>query len=142
MIDNATVKNRIERIEEDLLHLKNFIGFSFDDIAKSYNTHKTVERIIEIIVSHAIDINQHIIAEQGKGSLPFDFKESFLLLTDLGVYPKEFAERISNSAGLRNILVHDYTKLDEKKFYSSIKDCYKDYTQYCRYIINYLKKAS
>lgn len=141
MIDNAMVKNRIERIEEDLLHLKDFVGFSFDDIAKSYNTHKIVERIIEIIVNHAIDINQHIIVESGKGHLPFDFKESFLLLTDLGVYPKEFAERISNSAGLRNILVHEYTKLDEKKFYNSIKDCYKDYTQYCRYIIDYLRKT-
>lgn len=141
MIDNAMVKNRIERIEEDLLHLKDFVGFSFDDIAKSYNTHKTVERIIEVIVNHAIDINQHIIAESGKGHLPFDFKESFLLLTDLAVYPKEFAERISQSAGLRNILVHEYTRLDEKKFYHSIKDCYKDYTKYCRHVIDYLKKA-
>lgn len=136
------VKNRIERIEEDLLHLKDFVGFSFDDIAKNYNTHKAAERIIEVVVNHAIDINQHIVVECGKGHLSFDFKESFLLLEDLGFYPKEFAERISSSAGLRNILVHDYTKLDEKKFYSSIKDCYRDYTQYCRYIIDYLKKAS
>lgn len=141
MINNAMVKNRIERIEEDLLHLKDFVGFPFDDIAKNYNMHKTVERIIEIIVNHAIDINQHIIVEQGKGHLPFDFKESFLLLTDLGIYPKEFAEKISKSVGLRNILVHEYTRLDEKKFYSSIKDCYKDYTQYCRYIIDYLNKT-
>lgn len=141
MIDNAMVKNRIERIEEDLLHLKDFVSLSFDDIAKNYNTHRTVERIIEIVVNHAIDINQHIIAEQGKGNLPFDFKESFLLLEDLGIYPKEFAEKISKSAGLRNILVHEYTKLDEKKFYSSIKDCYKDYVRYCRYIIDYLKAS-
>lgn len=142
MINKAMVKKRIERVEDDLLHLKDFVGFSFDDVAKNYNTHKTVERIIEIIVNHAIDINQHIIVEQGKGSLPFDFKESFLLLEDLGVYPREFAEKISESAGLRNILVHEYTKLDEKKFYRSIKDCYRDYTQYCRYIIDYLDKAS
>ncbi len=98
MINKAMVKKRIERVEDDLLHLKDFVGFSFDDVAKNYNTHKTVERIIEIIVNHAIDINQHIIVEQGKGSLPFDFKESFLLLEDLGVYPKECAEMISNSA--------------------------------------------
>lgn len=45
MIDKAMVKNKIERIEEDLLHLKGFVGFSFDKVAKSYNTHKIVDAL-------------------------------------------------------------------------------------------------
>lgn len=135
------VKNKIDRIQEDLLHLEDFLDVSFDEVAKDYNTHKVVERIIEVIVNTAIDINQHIIVEEGKGDLPFDFKESFLLLSDFGVYPRKFAEEISQSAGLRNILVHEYTKLDERKFYNSIKDCYKDYTKYCRYVLDYLAKS-
>jgi len=141
MIDIAMVKNRIDRIEEDLLHLKDFAGLTFDEVARNYNTHKIVERIIEVVVNAAIDINQHIIANSNKSDLPFDFKESFLMLSDLSVYPRDFARKISESASLRNILVHEYTKLDEKKFYSSIKDCYKDYTEYCRYIIDYLNKS-
>lgn len=135
------IDKRIAKIQQELRYLEEFQDFTFDDVAKDYKTHHVVERIIEVVVGFAIDINQHIIVEQGKGDLPFDFKESFLLLTDLAVYPKEFAERISNSAGLRNILVHDYAKLDERKFYNSIKDSYKDYTQYCRYVIDYLRKT-
>ena len=141
MIDIAMIKNRIDRIEDDLLHLKDFVGLTFDDVARNYNTHKIVERIMEVIVNAAIDINQHIIANSKKSDLPFDFTESFVLLSDIGVYPRDFAEKISKSAGLRNILVHEYIKLNEKKFYNSIKDCYKDYTRYCRYIMDYLKKT-
>ena len=51
--------------------------------------------------------------------------------------------------GLHNILVYQYRKLDEKIFYFarnklvyySIKDCLSQYTRYCRYILNYLKKT-
>lgn len=141
MLNRKMVEKKISKIYEELRYLEEFLEFTFDDVAKDYKTHHIVERIIEIVVGFAIDINQHIIVEQGKGDLPFDFKKSFLLLFNLGIYPKEFAERISNSAGLRNILVHDYAKLDEKKFYNSIRDCFKDYTRYCRYIIDYLRKT-
>ena len=140
MLDREMIKGKILRIDKELAYLDDFQDFSLDELAKDYTMHHAAERMIEVIVNFAIDINQHIIANSPKKNLPFDFKESFLVLSEIGVYPKEFANRISQSAGLRNILVHEYTKLDEKKFYSSIKDCYKGYTRYCRYIINYLGK--
>ncbi|QQG40755.1 MAG: DUF86 domain-containing protein [Candidatus Levyibacteriota bacterium] len=142
MIDEKMVVEKIRRIQIELLNLERFEVFTFDEVAKNYDTHTIVERIIERIVGFAIDINQHILVEGGKGDLPFDFKKSFLFLVDLDVYPKEFAEQICESAGLRNILVHDYVKLDENKFYNSIRDCNHDYTKYCRYILDFLKKKS
>jgi len=140
MIDKRMIQTKIKSIQVDLEQLKRFKKLSFNDVVKSYDTHKIVERIIELVVNEAIDINQHLIAESKDSELSFDFKESFLLLAKLGVYPKKFAEEISKSAGLRNILVHQYRKLDEKIFYNSIKDCLKQYTRYCRYILEYLKK--
>ena len=140
MTDLQTVKNKITRIQKDLSHLKEYTDISFDEIAKDYGKHKIVERIIEIVVNEAIDINQHIIVASGKGKLPFDFKQSFLLLAELKVYPEEFAKQISKSAGLRNILVHEYRQLDEQIFYHSIKECFEEYTRYCRYILDYLEK--
>jgi len=140
MLNKKLIKEKIKHIQEDLLHLKDYQNLSFDKVAKDYTTHKVIERIIEVIVNEAIDINQHLIVELGKGKLPFDYKESFLLLGELGILPQKFAEEISRSVGLRNILVHQYRKLDEKIFYQSIKDCLKQYSNYCRYVIKYLDK--
>lgn len=138
MINKNLIEKKIKLIQEDLEKLKKFKDYSFDEIAKDYYTHKTVERIIEVIINEAIDVNQHLIIELGKGKLPFDYKESFLFLADLKILPKNFTEKIANSVGLRNILVHQYHKLDEKIFYQSIKDCLRQYTQYCGYILKYL----
>ena len=140
MINKDLIERKIKSIQDDLEKLEKFKDYSFYEIAKEYYTHKSVERIIEVIINEAIDINQHLVIELGKGKLPFDYKESFLLLADLKILPKKFTEKIAESVGLRNILVHQYQKLDEKIFYHSINDCLKQYTQYCRYILKYLKK--
>lgn len=136
------VERKILAIQGDLAKLAEFQDVSFDDIAKDYWKHKSVERVIEVILNEAIDINQHLIVKSGQGKLPFDFKQSYLMLVDLGVYPKEFAETIATSVGLRNILVHQYRELDERVFYASIKECLTQYTEYCRYITTYLGRVT
>lgn len=140
MIDEQMIQAKIKLIQTDLKQLKRFKNLSFKEVVKNYDTHKIIERILELVVNEAIDINQHLITESKISELSFDFKESFLLLVKLKVYPKKFAKEISKSVGLRNILVHQYRKIDEKIFYHSIKDCFQQYTQYCRYILRYLKK--
>lgn len=140
MIDIRMVKNKVDAILTDLNQLKEFESYTFDQVAKDYRTHKVIERIIEVVVNEAIDINQHLIVKSGQGKLPFDFKESFLLLVTIGVYPEAFAKKIADSIGLRNILVHQYRKLDEQVFFLSIKDCFEQYTKYCGYILRYLEQ--
>ncbi|MDZ7586357.1 MAG: HepT-like ribonuclease domain-containing protein [Patescibacteria group bacterium] len=138
MIDNNLIKRKVAAIQADLTELAKFKDYSLEQIAGNYRNHKVVERIIEVVVNEAIDINQHIIVNSGYKELPFDFRESFLLLIKLKVYPKSFAQKIANSVGLRNILVHQYRKLDEEIFYASIKDCLRQYSQYCGYILKFI----
>lgn len=142
VLDTALIQEKIRSIQEDLLHLQDYKDYSLEDIAKDYEKHKAIERIIEVIISEAIAVNQHLIVELGGGKLPFDYKESFTLLGELGVLPASFSQNISSSVGLRNILVHQYRRLDEEIFHASITDCLKDYTTYCGHILSYLKRIA
>ncbi|MCL6645753.1 MAG: DUF86 domain-containing protein [Dehalococcoidia bacterium] len=58
----------------------------------------------------------------------------------LGVYPQEFADRIARSAGLRNILVHDYNDADRKIVHASITSCLRDYHRYVEYVRDFLDR--
>ncbi|MFH1392702.1 MAG: HepT-like ribonuclease domain-containing protein [bacterium] len=139
MINKEFVKNKINFIQEELENLAKYKNYSFEEIVSDYIKHAVTERILERIINDAIDINQHIISESEKTKIPADYTETFLALFELEVFPKNFADVVSKSVGLRNILIHHYRELDEKLFYKSIKACLRDYTKYCDYVLKFLK---
>ena len=141
MLNKEFVKSKINFIQEELGILSKLKAFSFQEIVSDYFKHSTAERIIEKVIGDALDINQHIISESQKIEVPSDYKETFLALAKLKILPNDFSEAIAQSVGLRNALVHNYRKLDEKKFYNSISDCLNDYVKYCDYILKYIKNG-
>lgn len=143
MVNIDFIYRKISLIQEDLSRLSELSEFSFDEIAQDFLKQNTVERLLEKIIIRAIDTNEHLIAElAGKDTIaPKTYKETFLELTNLKVYPKKFAEEISKSVGTRNVLVHEYDEeIDYSMLYNSISDCLKDYHLYCDYILKFIKK--
>lgn len=140
MLNKRFIKRKITLIGEELERLKEFSDFTLEELAKDYIKQAAVERLLEKIINRAIDVNQHLIAELSEKTTPKSYKETFLELSEINVYPRDFAEQISKSAGTRNVLTHDYNNIDYSKIYNSIFDCLKDYHQYCQYILDFLDK--
>jgi len=144
MLKKDFVEKKIDLIQEDLLHLADFSLFTLEQVSGDFYKYNTLERLLEKIIVRAIDINEHLLSELAveKNKIPETYRETFLQLVELGVYPEKFAVQISKSVGTRNILVHDYDddKTDYEKIYTSVNDCLKDYHQYCEYILNFLSK--
>lgn len=141
MINEKFIKRKISLIQDDLAKFVDFAKYSFEEIASDYVKQAAIERFLERIINRAIDINQHLIVELAtKGiSAPKDYTETFMILINLNVYPKEFGKEISKSVGTRNILVHEYDKTDQKLIYNSIADCLRDYHKYCNYILKFIE---
>jgi len=74
------------------------------------------------IIGRAIDINQHVLAQEltPKLSAPLDYTETFPKLAEIGVSPREFAQEIAKSAGFRNAIVHGYNRVDQATVYQSV----------------------
>ncbi len=141
MIKKDFVNRKIKLIQEELGFLKKYKGYAFEEVAADFMKQAAVERIFQRIITRAIDINQHLIAENGKGLEKIrSYKDTFLELSAMGVYPEEFAQEIALSAGFRNILVHDYDRVDTALVYNSIEKALAQYSLYCEYVFNYINK--
>lgn len=124
------------------MRLGEFANLTIDEIAKDYRTQAIVERLLERIIGRAVDINQHLIAERGAHLETIrKYRDTFLRLADLGVYPQEFAIRIAPSAGLRNALVHDYNDIDREVLQKSIGEAIAEFNDYTKYVLAFLEKA-
>ncbi|MBI3274139.1 MAG: DUF86 domain-containing protein [Candidatus Colwellbacteria bacterium] len=141
MLDKELIKRKLYLNEQELQRLKMFEHLTVDEIAKDPVKHAACERFLERLITRAIDINRHIIAEKGDAGLTVTkYRDTFLRLSNLGIYPEAFAKKIAPSAGLRNALVHDYNDIDQRLFKKSIGEAIKEFNQYARYVLSYLEK--
>jgi len=131
------VERKISLIQDDLEKLSRLKDFSLNEIVSDFMKQATVERLLERIITRAIDINQHLISERATPDIspPKDYHETFLRLAEIKIYPADFAKEIAKSVSTRNLLVHEYDNIDYERVYHSIKDCLKDYRAYIDYIL-------
>lgn len=142
MLNKEFIQQKIELIQQDLVYMEKLSHFSFQEIVSDFTKMNTFERLLEKIVARAIDINEHFINELATVEIksPQSYKETFLRLSELDIYPQNFAISIVKSVGTRNALTHDYDDLDLQKVYSSAKECLENYNRYCEYILQFLEK--
>ena len=141
MIDREFIQEKINLITRDLKRLEVFSDLSIDQIAKDFIKFAALKNILMETIGRAIDINQHVISEMSgsETEAPKTYHETFILLGDLNILPKDFAEEISKSAGLRNVIVHEYNNLDKAIIYKKVGDAISQYIKYCDYVMKLMK---
>ncbi len=142
MIDKELIKEKVNLITRDLERLKEFSGMTIQEIAGDFMKFAALKNILMEVIGRAIDINEHIIAEFAgpKTEAPKTYRETFLLLAEFDVFPSDFAEVISKSAGFRNAIVHEYNNLDKGEVYKTVDEAVSQYTRYCEYVMEFLSK--
>lgn len=100
---------------------------------------RAIERYLQLAIEATLDISDQIINEENLRK-PTEYKDNILILGEQGILPKSFAVRFSHAAGFRNILVHDYVRLDKEKVYEHFKKDAADIEKFTKFILLYLKK--
>jgi|GEM_PF-1934198 len=55
---------------------------------------------------------------------------------------RELAERLKGSGGMRNIIVHEYMDIDDRKVYGSLKQAISGFKEYIAQVDAFLEKKS
>lgn len=141
MIRKEFVRRKLQLITDDLVRLVRFKDLTLEELLADDIRLAAVERIIERIVMRAVDVNEHLLAEclpPQTRSTRLTYRDTFLMLADLSVCDEGFAKAIAASAGLRNILVHDYNDVDRRTLHRSIGSCLRDYTEYVQRVEGFI----
>ena len=91
-------------------------------------TRHAVERILTRLVDLAVSINSHVAASAGK--TPSSYRESFHAAAAAGLINVDLAQRLAPSAGLRNVLTHDYVNIDLGLVAGAVTAARRDYGEY------------
>lgn len=139
MIDSDLVRRKLARVNMYLDKLKPIADTTFDEYISDFYKKTSTERLIQIIVECASDINSHVVLESGQRP-PEDYTSSFIRAAEVGLINHELASKLKGSGGMRNIIVHEYMDIDDRKVYEILPIAISDYKEYIRQVDDFLNK--
>ena len=140
MLNAAVVERKLAKLEQYLRELAAVRPPTFQEYEQSLLHRRAVERLIQLLVDVANDINAYVLVALGQPP-PDDYHEGFVRMGEIGVLPADLAERLAPSAGARNILVHEYERIDDRIVFDSVDEALRDFQAYGRAVLDYLKRA-
>lgn len=111
----------------------------FKDYVDNVRLKRAVERSLQISVEACLDIGRRIIAVKGF-RYPEDNKDVFQVLSAEGIISSEVLPALTDMARFRNLIVHDYARIDDARVYSILKKHLTNFDTFARSVVGYIER--
>lgn len=92
---------------------------------------------LQMAIQNCIDIAAHIVSEEGLG-VPGSTNEMFYLLEENEYLNNELTEKMVKAVGFRNLIVHEYGKIDLEQVFEVAQEDIKDLNEYLVFLFQRL----
>ena len=92
---------------------------------------------LQMAIQNCIDIAAHIVSEEGYG-VPGSANDMFYLLEENGLLAYEATEKMVKAVGMRNLMVHEYGKINLDQIHQVAQKDIKDIETFIQSIIKKL----
>lgn len=141
-ITQNKIFEKIENLDEYLDYLKKIAKETKGKrklFVADFHYFGLAERYLQLAIQTLIDASQLVIIEEGFRK-PEDSQEMISTLFAEKVISEKLAARLDGIVGFRNILVHEYGKIDREKVYAYVQNQIGDLTDFKKAILRYLRK--
>lgn len=141
MVDQDLVFAKIGAVRAHLLRISKKRGDDPADFLADQDRQDIVAFNFQAAIQNCVDIAAHIISEKGLG-VPGSISEMFLLLEENGLIGGQIAENMVGAVGFRNMLVHEYGKMDIERVFVIARDNLKDIEAFLSEILKNLNLSA
>lgn len=141
MVDKALILRKISELEKHLEELSEFRDITVDIYSRDWKIQRIIERTLQIMIEICVDIANHIISDEGF-RVPINYSDTFKVLYEEEIIDKALLETMEKMVRFRNIIVHNYDKIDPEIVINIIRKNLNDFIKYKDKIILYLKKLT
>lgn len=137
MTNFSTIENKITSIKKYLKILDNYKKYSRDEIENKFDIRGSLERYLYLAIQATIELAEAIISFRDFRK-PTTLKESFEILEEEKVISLELREKMAKMTGFRNIVAHDYEKINYDIVFDVLKNRLSDIKDFISAVKNNL----
>jgi uncharacterized protein YutE (UPF0331/DUF86 family) len=120
MVDRARLAKYIHDLEEYLKHLTELRKHPIEKFLSDWRIYDLADRQLHLALETFLTIGEMIISEFGYAK-PDTYADIPRILFDNGITSKQLRDKLVDLARFRNVLVHDYSRLDHERVYQHVQ---------------------
>ncbi len=134
MVDPDRLRSLLGRLAERRANLERYAGTAASAYLEDGETVAASKYRLLTAVEDALAIANHVIASEGYRS-PADSADAFVVLQERDVLGRELGERLQAMARFRNLLVHVYADVDDRRVHRFLQEDLDDFDEFIRAVL-------
>lgn len=138
MLDRERILAKIDELEGYLRELRQIMPSDFKAYQKT-PVKRACERLLQISVESVIDICSLLVSGLRLG-LPAEEDDLFDKLEEAKTISSSMSEKLKAMKGFRNILVHEYGRVDDRLVFEVLQNKLADFAAFKREVLQTLRQ--
>lgn len=136
MLDRERILARLDDLDQYLGELRQIMPASFEEY-KKVEKKRACERLLQISIECVIDVCALVVSGLSLG-LPSEEDDLFERLEEARVISSCMKETLKRMKGFRNLLVHEYGRVDDEIVYDTARNRLSDFSDFKKEILKTL----
>ena len=131
--------SKLQKLDEYIKYLKEVQKINKNQFMEDYHFFGLAERYLQLSIEILLDVGKLLVVIKGL-KRPEENQEIFSALRDEKIISEKLADNLMGVANFRNILVHDYEKIDREIVYEKLRNNLDDFENFKKEIAGYVNK--
>lgn len=140
LVDIELVEFKLQELNRYLAQLKKHQGVTASALKNDLDKSWIIQHGLQLSIQVVLDVGNHILAAEGIAI--HEYEDIFAELARLKIISDKYAQSIKGMAGFRNLLVHEYARIDMEKLTDILDNRLKDFSLFASYISDYLARQN
>jgi uncharacterized protein YutE (UPF0331/DUF86 family) len=111
VVDKDLLLRKLADLEQHIDQVSEFRTVTVEEYRQDWKTQRIVERTLQMAIEACLDVATHVVADR-RLRVASTYAEIFDVLGDAGLLEADLRKAMIRIARFRNILVHDYARID------------------------------
>ncbi|MBD3408224.1 MAG: DUF86 domain-containing protein [Candidatus Lokiarchaeota archaeon] len=124
-VDRTTVEDRLIVIIRCIGDMKRLRELPFEEYKRDSLMQAAAERVLQLAIQAVLNITSHIVAHNRWGEVQ-QYTDSISILQQRDILPEELAKSLIDFTRMRNLIVHQYLKINVQVIYDTLEVAIRD----------------
>ena len=138
MVDKTLLIAKAGAVKKHLDRIRQKTDTELNTFLEDIDRQEIILFNLQMAIQNCIDMAAHIVSQESLG-VPGSYNEMLYLLEEKGYIDKDITEMMVKAVGFRNLMVHEYTKMNLNQIFEIAKTGPQDINRYIRAILSKLE---